>query len=160
MTTGRLFFGIMFSDRGMLNNAVRDLTGLYGAATDESQEYGFDRFTSYYEKEMGKGLLKKLIVFNSRIGDSDLARIKNEAARIENAYSVRGRRKVNIDPGYISESKVVLASLKGRDFKKSLGNGVYAHEIFRAEKGILKPYFHTFKDYLEKDIISFLQGLI
>ena len=149
MVSGKLFFGIMFSDRNVYEKAVEDLINEFGEIEKESFEYNFDSFTNYYEKEMGKGLKKKLIIFKKQINEKDLVEIKKFITEIEKKYSEKGKRKVNIDPGFVSEEKVILASFKKKDFKKDLGNGVFAHEVLRLEDGKVKDFWHTFRDYKE-----------
>lgn len=156
MVSGRLFFGIMFSDRGCYEKAVEDLINEFGETEKESFEYNFDEYTNYYEKEMGRGLRKKLIIFKKEIEEKNLIKIKKLITEIEKKYSEEGKRKVNIDPGFVSEEKVVLASFKKKDFKKDLGNGVFAHEVLRFEEGKIKTFWHTFGDYKEEKIKDFL----
>jgi len=158
MVSGRLFFGVMFSDRDIYENVINDLIKKYGDVEKESFEYDFDRFTNYYEKEMGKGLIKKIIIFKKEINEKDLAEIKKFITGLEKKNSTNNKRKVNIDPGYVSKEKVVLASFKKKDFKKDLDNGVYAHEVLRFENGEVKYFWHTFADYRRDDIKGFFLG--
>ena len=155
MVSGKLFFGIMFSDRDSYEKVIDDLIKKFGAVEKESFEYDFDKFTNYYEREMGKGLIKKIIIFKKEINEKDLVEIKNFITEIEKKYSKDGKRKVNIDPGFVSD-RVVLASFKKKDFKKSLGEGVYAHEVLKLEDGKVKEFWHTFGDYKEEKVKRFL----
>ena len=75
---------------------------------------------------------------------------------LDKKYSENHKRRVNIDPGFIAKDKVVLASFKKKDFKKDLGNGVYAHEVLRFEDGKVKEFWHTFGDYRKKKMKEFL----
>ena len=149
MVSGKLFFGIMFSEREIYEKAVEELINEFGEIEKESFEYDFDKFTDYYEKEMGRGLRKKIIIFKKEIDEKDLVGIKNFITELEKKYSEEDKRKVNIDPGFVSKEKVVLASFKKKDFKKDLGNGVFAHEVLRFEDGKVKDFWHTFGDYKE-----------
>jgi hypothetical protein len=160
MVSGKLFFGIMFSDRNFYEKVIEDLIKKFGEIEKESSEYDFDTFTSYYEKEMGKNLIKKIIIFKKKINEEDLINIKKAITRIEKKYSLGGKRKVNIDPGYISKEKVVLASFKKKDFKKDLGKGVYAHEVLRFEEGKVKVFWHTFGDYKRDKMKKFLFSIL
>ena len=156
MDSGKLFFGIMFSDRNFYKKAIEDLIKKFGEIEKESFEYDFDKFTSYYEKEMGKNLIKKIIIFKKEIKEKDLINIKKFISGIERKYSIDNKRKINIDPGCIPKNKVILASFKKKDFKKDLGEGVYAHEVLRFENGKVKEFWHTFGDYRKEKIKEFL----
>lgn len=157
MFSGKLFFGIMFSNREVYEKAVNDLIKKFGDVEKESFEYDFDKFTDYYEKEMGKNIIKKLIIFKKEIKEEDLVEIKKFITEIEKKYSVMDNRKINIDPGYVSKEKVVLTSFKKKDFKKNLGEGVYAHEVLRFENGKILTFWHTFGDYREKGVKGFFR---
>jgi len=155
MVSGKLFFGVMFSDRYYYEKVINDLIKNFGEIEKESFEYKFDSFTSYYEEEMGKGLRKKIIVFNKKVNEKDLINTKKFITEIEKKYSEDGERKINIDPGYVSKDKVVLASFKKKDFKRDLGNGIYAHEVLRFEDGMVKVFWHTFPDFKNHKVQEF-----
>ena len=154
MVSGKLFFGVMFSNRTVYNNCLNDLIKKFGEIEKESSEYDFN-FTDYYEKEMGKNLRKKIIIFKKEITEKDLIDIKKYISKIEKKYSVNNKRKINIDPGFFAKEKVVLASFKKKDFKEDSGEGVYAHEVLRFEDGEVKEFWHTFPDFKEEKIQRF-----
>ena len=156
MVSGKLFFGIMFSDKDIYNECLKDLINNFGEVEKESFEYDFDEFTDYYEKEMGRWLKKKIIIFKKEIEEKDLVGVKKFITEIEKKYSEEGKRKINIDPGFVSD-RVVLASFKKKDFKKNLGEGVFAHEVLRLEDGRVKEFWHTFRDYKGKKVKEFLE---
>ena len=54
------------------------------------------------------------------------------------------KRKINIDPGYVNNKEVVLASFKYRGYKEFIGNGIYAHKIMELYNKKIK-YFNTGK---------------
>jgi len=154
MVTNKLFISIFYSSKWVYEHCIKDLIKEFGEVKKESFEYDFDVFTDYYEKEMGKGLRKKMIIFRKKIEEEDLAEIKQFIDQLEAEYSVDGKRKINIDPGFVSD-RVVLASCKGKDFKKDIGNGYFVHEVLRLEDGKVKEYWHTFRDYKNKEIQEF-----
>ncbi len=153
MVSGKLFFGIMFSRRKYLENAIKDLIKKYGQIQKESEEYNFSKFTKHYEEEMGKNILKKIIVFKKKISEKELVKIKHNITEIEKRYSTKGKRRVNIDPGLVCSSGVFLATRKNKRFKKLLAEGVYSHKVLSFEKGKTKYFFHTFKDY-QTDLVA------
>ena len=69
---------------------------------------------------------------------------------IESFFSVSGKRKINLDPGYITLAKVVLASTKNYSHRIYLGKGIYAELalLYKNRQFIAMPY--TYNDY--KDI--------
>jgi hypothetical protein len=142
----KLFFGILYSDRSRLESAMTLLEERYGSRDYQSAAFPF-RETDYYADEMGKPIFRVFISFTRLISPGDLAEIKIEANQIENSVSVRGSRKVNLDPGYMDYDKVVLASAKYNGQKIYLDLGIWADLTLHYEKGAFHPYPWSFPDF-------------
>jgi hypothetical protein len=154
---GNLFFALMYKDSNILEKTVDLLKNNFGSIVSKSPEYDFN-FTDYYEKEFGTNLKKTIIILNKKINKNDLAEIKIKITEIEKNNSSDGKRKINIDPGYVNDKEVVLASFKKKDFKEDLGNGVYAHKVLEFDNlahGKVKEFWHTFRDYREEKVKKF-----
>ncbi|MFC1554864.1 phosphoribosylformylglycinamidine cyclo-ligase, partial [candidate division KSB1 bacterium] len=69
--------------------------------------------------------------------------------KFESDLSVNDRRIVNIDPGYISEASLILASTKNYSHRIYLSDGIFAdcHLIFEGEEFNSMPW--TYPDYKE-----------
>jgi len=87
-------------------------------------------------------------------------KLKNKIAEIEKKYSVEGKRKINIDPGYFNDKEVILASYKGKVFKKDLGEGIFIHKVLEFDNGKVKDFFHTFLDFKSKLLQEYFLSLI
>jgi len=55
-----------------------------------------------------------------------LIECKLKAIQLEDRFKVDGKRKLNVDPGYIAIEKVVAASTKNFTHRIYLGKGIYA----------------------------------
>lgn len=66
------------------------------------------------------------------------------------------KRWVNIDPGYMSMTKLVLASTKNREHRLYLRDGIYAEVTlaFRDQAWRAMPW--TYADYQRTDVLEFL----
>jgi len=147
-----LIIAIMYSDKELYSKVKNILIDKYGSISKESTPYDFDKFTSYYEKEMGKELLKCFLIFEKEIEKKDLIQVKKEITEIEKEFSVDDNRQINLDPGYVNDHELVLASFKsGTNYKEDLGNGVYAHKVLEVKDGKIERYWHTFPDYRVKE---------
>jgi len=147
-----LIIATMYSNKEKYDKVKSILTEKFNKITHESPEYNFDQFTSYYEKEMGKNLVKRFLIFNKQINKKDLIEIKKQTTEIEKEFSQNNNRTINLDPGYLNEKELVLASFKkGTNYKEDLGQGVYAHKVleFKDKKAIM--FWHTFPDYRVKE---------
>lgn len=147
----KLVIAVMYSDKAIYGKVKAMLVGKYGGVQKESQEYDFDKFTPYYEKEMGNGLVKRFLILNYIVEKTDLIKIKKETTEIEKEFSKEGKRTINLDPGYVNKQELVLASFKrGTNYKEDLGEGVYAHKVLEFKDGV-KMFWHTFPDYRVKE---------
>ncbi|RKY87620.1 phosphoribosylformylglycinamidine cyclo-ligase, partial [candidate division KSB1 bacterium] len=108
-------------------------------------------------KEMGKNLKKRFLSFTELIYPDEITSIKIKTNEIEKKFTEKGKRKVNIDPGYISESKLILATTKNYSHRIYLNNGIYGdlHLIFK--NGRFNPQPWTYPDYKEKFNLSFFE---
>lgn len=145
---GRLIIAIMYPNDEALQNAKKELIKEFGAIEKESQEYKFI-FTKYYEKEFGRDLRKKFLIFQRNIDKKGLSMIRIQTGKIEQKFSVAGKRTVNIDPGCTNKQELVMASLKKAPFKENLGNNVYAHKLLEFNDTITE-FPNTFPDYRDK----------
>ncbi len=105
--------------------------------------------SDYYEDEMGPDLGRAFFSFEPLGPPEGIAGIKHETSRLEDRFSAEGRRKVNIDAGYMDYFKVVLASFKSAPQKIYLGNGVYADPVMMYHDGAFDPLPWTFPDIRE-----------
>lgn len=151
----KLFFSIFSQSKEFLLNAIGDLCRLYGEIDNETEFIPFDN-TRYYEKEFGPGLIRKLISFKNLIFPNEIVDVKLKAYELEEKYSESGRRKVNIDPGYVALSRVVLTTGKDYTHRIYLEKGVYADLtlIYKKDRGFI-PLTWTYPDYASKDFCDF-----
>ena len=152
----KLIIGVMWNDEEVLNEAIEELKKEFGAVEKESFTYDFSLITDYYEEEMGKNLNKKWLVFKELVEMDDLAAIKLKTGDIEKGFSTNNKRKINIDPGYITHEQFILASLKGSAHKIHLHSGVWAHLIYVLTKTKCIEFGRTFPDLRKEEMQKFL----
>lgn len=146
----KLLIALMYSNKDIYNNAISLLIKRFGEIDRESLEYKFN-FTNYYEKEMGSNLLKRFVTFKELIDAEELKKIKLFTHKIEEKFSMNNKRLINIDPGYITKTQLVLASFKEKPRKIYLGKGVYADLILLFKKDGCITFKWTFPDYKLKE---------
>ena len=115
--------------------------------------------TSFYTESMGTNLKKQFIAFNGLLDPGDLPPKKHQSNQWEEEYSKYAEadeiRPLNIDPGYISEAKLVLATTKDRDHRIYLSDGIFAEVTlhFRAKQWARSRW--TYPDYQRADFQEF-----
>jgi hypothetical protein len=122
-----------------------------------SDVHDFD-VTGYYEPEMGAALKRILYAFAGLVSPETIADIKLATNEVEEYLRDSGRRRVNIDPGYMDFHKLVLASAKFLGQKIYIGKGIYADPTLYFDKG-WKPYAWGFPDFRDGRYDRFLTAV-
>ncbi len=152
MKKALLLFALMWKDYEKLKEVENVLTGIYGKKINETDEFSL-QYSKYYEKEMGEGLKKKFILIDNLIEKDRLLDIKLTSMEIEKRFSINGNRTVNIDPIYLDDYQVVVASKKDKGSRVYLGKGIFAELELLYHHGSFQPLIWTYLDY--KDNIPF-----
>ena len=113
-------------------------------------------YTSYYEKEMGAPLFRRMIVFQRLIQQDELANIKIATNVLENSRLRGEKRQINIDPGYLLLERFVLASGKNFSHRIYIGQGIYADLTLIYQHGGFKTLPWTYPDYADAPMTEFL----
>src|SRR5438132_12381676 len=110
----QLFVGVLVSNAEFISEIETRLTSAYGAIDHRSAIIPFT-FTSYYSREMGQSIDRLFFSFERLIEPDQLPEIKRQTNRIEQEMAQLQdsvKRPVNVDPGYLEQAKVILASTK------------------------------------------------
>ncbi len=142
----KLICGLISNDEALFLAAKRLLVKKFGPVDFESERFKFD-YTSYYTDELGQDLKRVFFSFKKLFDPSQLDRAKIYSNKIEMFLSRDGKRKINIDPGYIDLAKLVLASTKDFSHRIYLGRGIYAEITLIYKNGGFKILEWTYPDY-------------
>jgi hypothetical protein len=149
----KLIIGFIFSDQTYLDKARRVLEKRFGRSDLKSQTLSFIH-TDYYEKELGKDLKRKFFSFQRLICASDLPKIKIFTNGLETRLSQDSKRKINIDPGYLELSKLVLASTKNYKHRIYQERGIFAEATLYYQNNSYMGWEWTYPDYKTKEYIE------
>ena len=147
-----IFASILSQGDASLRKALELLTAKIDLIEEQTSAERFT-YTSYYEREMGSGLLRIFVLFKSLKNRDTLADIKIATNSIEQALAVDSRRTVNIDPGYIALEHVILATTKGYSHRVYLRDGIYADLTLIFNNGTYRPLEWSYPDYSDKSAI-------
>ncbi|UCE66629.1 MAG: DUF4416 family protein [Candidatus Zixiibacteriota bacterium] len=152
----KLICAVLFSPAADLDSAVADLENLFGKIDHKSPIYDFI-FTDYYNNEMGDDLKKQFLSFENLVMPDQLADIKNSTNKIEAKYSADRKRTANLDPGYLEESKLILASTKNYSHRIYLKEGIWAELTLSYAAGKFVIHHWTYPDYQTELAYDFLK---
>lgn len=152
----KLVIGMFMKEKSLLASVVALLTAQFGMPEMASLWIPFDN-TSYYEAEMGRPLFRRFLVFRELIDQEDLALVKQMTNAIERRETLNGKRRVNIDPGYMLQERFVLATGKNFTHRIYIGRGIYADLTLIYQKGAFRILPWTYPDYATPDTLQFLE---
>ncbi len=147
-----LFSGILYSKEHYYDNAIDCLQDIFGSIAMESPITKWD-FSDHYRDELGETIYRRFVFFKDLIKQEDLAGIKLATRKIEDKLSADGKRNVNLDPGYLTPAKIVLASIKDYSHRMYLKDGIFAEVTLSFVKGRFTPHINTYNDYKEEKYI-------
>ncbi|MBD3309328.1 DUF4416 family protein [candidate division KSB3 bacterium] len=146
---GKLIAALTASDPELMQTIERQIAARFGDCELASQCFSFDAFTDYYAPEMGTHLHKKFISFAEMIRLDELPELKHWTNALEQRYAVNRRRRINIDPGYVTHAQMVLATTKAYSHRIYLGKGIYAELTYICRNKAFHPLDWTYPDYRE-----------
>lgn len=149
----KLIIGFIAKEQEIFNRAKDILKKKFGGIDYESQVLPFTH-TNYYDKEFGKGLKRNFISFQKLILPQALPKIKIITNSIEKKLSYADSRLINIDPGYLDLSKLILASTKDYKHRIYLNYGIYAEVTIFYQDKTFKPWEWTYPDYKTPEYIT------
>lgn len=141
-----LFIGMLFPEKNVSEDVLPHLKGKFGSIMLESESREW-HFSGHYSEEMGAPLFRKFVFFDTIIDPSVLPDAKLFTNEIESLFSFCGKRRINLDPGYITLAKVVLASTKNYSHRIYLGKGIYAELALLYRGRQFHPMPYTYTDY-------------
>ncbi|MDP3947093.1 MAG: DUF4416 family protein [bacterium] len=154
----KLIASIFSHDISWLQRSIEELSRDYGNLDFISEILSFDK-TDYYSKEMGENLKRRFLSFEVLFKPEVLKDIKLYTNRLEKKYADKGKRRVNIDPGYLSLGALILASTKEAAYRPYLGKGIYADLTLIYNSGGFQGLDWTYPDYLDVKVIHIMNQI-
>jgi hypothetical protein len=142
----KLIVSAFAPDDALLSQARPALVAEWGTIDFESGLLPFEH-TPFYEPEFGSGLVRRIWAFEQLVDPGALAAIKNRTNALEQRWVVEGRRQINLDSGYLSTAKLVLATTKNYGHRIYLGDGIYAEVTLHYRDGAFQAWPWTYPDY-------------
>jgi len=148
----KLFIGMLSPEPELFDICADIVSKEYGPIDYQSEMVSWTN-SDFYQQEMGSGIIRKFIFFERLMDPGDLPAVKNNTIRIEKSLAVqtgnRTRRRINLDPGYVTEAKVVLATTKDYTHRLYIGKGIYAEVTLRYinKDRCFTPFDYTYFDY-------------
>jgi len=154
----KLLMGLLFCDADVRQRALEALCTCFGPLDFLSRPEPFV-YTDYYDAELGEGIKRQLASFLHLVPQDVLPDANGATNRIEADLSFEGKRRINIDPGLLSEERLVLATGKNYTHRIYLGRGIYADLTLMYQAGSYRALPWTYPDYRSPMMLHYLAVL-
>ena len=154
-TPAKLFTAVMHRPGFDPAPLLARLADRYGPVECRCAPYLFG--SSYYEAEMGPGLVKLFVSFGPLLSQERLAGVKRETNALEESGSDARGRLCNLDPGIVTHYSVIMATTKGYAHRIYLGGGIYAEPALLFRRGDLATLPWTYPDYQTPASLGFFK---
>jgi hypothetical protein len=151
----KLVASLFSGDPSLIGAALEALTERYGRIDYLSAPLPF-AYTDYYEREFGGPLIRRFVAFETLIAPDTLPEVKGWTNGLEERLAAGGKRRVNIDPGYLARAHLILATGKGYTHRPYLRDGIYADLTLVFQQGGFQPLPWTYPDYAGTEMIGIL----
>lgn len=157
----KLIVGLLYSGapeyEGLFTSICGMLADCFGEIDYQSRPMLFS-FTNYYDKEIPPPIYKRIISFKQLINPQSLSSIKIKTNELEQLWvkklAINGESKiassirpVNLDPGILDLSHLILATTKNRGHRLPLCDGIYGELTLLFMNGEFKPLEWTYDDF-------------
>ena len=148
-TPAKLICGMISGREDAFRMAEERLVECFGPIDSRSPVFLFIA-TDYYEKEMGPALKRAFLSFKRLVPPDSLSAIKLQTNVLEGkirAALAADDRVVNLDPGILTSSALIMATAKNFAHRVPLSGGIYAHlELLFIKTGV-KTLDWTYPDF-------------
>lgn len=153
-----LVIGILASSDIEISEVVDVVSKAFSPPVTASPIFSFD-MTKYYDAEMGDGIRRVYLGFGGFHDPGDLADVKLKTNSLESGWEKNGSRRVNLDPGFLSLTNLVLATGKPAAHRIYIGKGIYAEIEYLFEFMTFRCLPWTYLDYKTETSIEFFNKL-
>lgn len=158
----KLICGMITADTGLFAQAETALTARFGVVDLRSDVLPFD-FTTYYHKEIGSPLHRQFVAFERLIDPAILPDVKRWTNELEERWAIvrdgQPHRRINLDPGYVTAAKLVLATTKDHAHRLYLRDGIFAEVTLTFRGKSFQSSDWTYPDYRTAEYIAFFNAV-
>ncbi|HDS09658.1 MAG TPA: DUF4416 family protein [Firmicutes bacterium] len=154
----KYFCGIIFNGALDLITVKKELSNRFGEIDSEFGPVPF-QWTDYYIEEMGKNLFKSFVSFKALQPKDSAPDFKIITNEIELRFMNAEKRTVNLDPGYIEMSKLILMTTKNFSHRIFIGKDIYAEITLILRNGRWDCLDWTYPDFKSSDYLHYFKKL-
>lgn len=138
--------------------AIERIGDAWGVTKIQSPDIEFEA-GGFYAATMGDELKKTLVAFDGFVDPANLADWKLQTNRWETEFAKEfpypESRPLNLDPGYMTQAKLILATTKDRDHRIYLRDGMFAEVTLTYVGKRWQHHRWSYPSYRTADVAQF-----
>jgi hypothetical protein len=142
----KLVVGLLSGDPSLLPSLRARLAARFGPEEEILDPIPFT-WTRYYEDELGPEQWRAFVSYEPLIPREDIVAIKRWTNELEAETAADGKRRVNLDPGYMTLGQFFLATTKDQRHRVYVRDGIFVEPTLYFENGAFHPFEWTYRDY-------------
>ncbi len=154
----KLVTSFIYKDEACLEQAEKSILKRFGEYEPLIESLPFD-YTDYYNEEFGEPLKRKLVAFKKLVKIDKIYKVKQFSNKIENRLKEGGKRRVNIDPGYVTEAKLVLLTTKDYTHRLYVGGKIFAETTLYYQNDAFRAWPWTYPDYASDELRGYFEKI-
>ena len=125
-----LICGLLSPENDLIRSIETTLEEEFGSVLLRSELVPFT-WTDYYNAELGEGILRRWVIFSPLVNLVEPWRFKHASCKVEDSLSKNGKRRINVDPGFIRLDGLWLLTTKPAGHRAYLGESVWIELTLR-----------------------------
>ena len=149
----KLIIGLIYRKNTVKDKVLGWLKKKFGEIDFVSNALVFNH-TDYYYTEFGRPLRRMFVSFKNLKREDALSAIKLYTNNLESKFCLKGKRQINIDPGFLNLGKLILATTKDYKHRIYIGKGIFAEVTLFFRKKSFRHWEWTYPDYRTKEYLD------
>jgi hypothetical protein len=150
----KLIVGILGENREILKSIRERLVAELGAEEQVMEAIPFS-WTRYYSDELGENPWRSFVSYEALAAREGLVDVKLFTNALEKEFSRADKRRINLDPGYLTLGQLFLASTKDQRQRVYIRDGIYVEPTLYFEDGTFRPFPWTYRDYQSPEYLEY-----
>ena len=146
----KLVIGLLAGEIPILESLRARLAGRFGPEEEVMPPIPFT-WTRYYEDELGPAPWRAFVSYETLVPREALVEIKRWTNGLEAETASGGKRRANLDPGYMTLGQFFLATTKDQRHRVYVGEGIFVEPTLYFEAGDFHPFEWTYRDYRSEE---------
>lgn len=156
LTPGLLTWSLLWDQRFLGEDKIQSLISKNLGET-LNLKLAAETMQKYYSKEMGEDceLIRSFHISLEPVPRDALVAAKLESLKLEDHYAIEGRRRINIDPGFLSLENFQLSTFKPFTHRIYLSQGVFSDLTYIFKNKGLEILPWTYPEYHQDELKKF-----